>query len=289
MQEVGLEQYFRDLAPLKPLSREDEVELARRIRSGCQEAKEKLVLANLRFVVSVAREYENRGLSLAELISAGNLGLVTAVERYDETRGFKFISYAVWWIRQAIRLSLAQDVRMIRMPVNRIALLGKIDKTNRAFQQVDEHTPGAETLAETLGVSPEMVQDTLMLAQKVRSLDAPVGEGGDNSLLQILSDQNQEPQDEQIIRESALRVIREVLDTIDGREAEVLRLYFGIGQDAPMTLEQIGNRFKLTRERIRQIKEKALHRLQHPTRRVKLHALLSETDFEGSESFQEGG
>jgi RNA polymerase primary sigma factor len=269
-----LEQYFRDLIPLKPLSREDEVELARKISSGSQEAKEKLVLANLRFVVSIARGYQNRGLPLVDLISAGNLGLIMAAERFDETRGFKFISYAVWWIRQAIRQSLAQDVRMIRMPVNRVALLGKIDKVCRELQQNGEVEPEPETLAEKLGVSKEMIQDTLMQAQKVRSLDVPLGEEGSNSLLQILSDKNQKLQDEEVFEDSVRRQIHEVLKTIDKREAEVLRLYFGLGHDAPMTLEQIGRRFNVTRERIRQIKEKALRRLQHPNRRAQLELLI---------------
>ena len=287
MQDVALNQYFKDLAPLKPLSRGDETELAEQIRRGSVRARDKLVLANLRFVVKIAREYENRGLSLADLISSGNLGLVTAVERFDGTRGFKFISYAVWWIRQAIRQSLSQDVRTIRIPVNRTALLAKIHKTDQMYQQVDEHSPAPDTLAEALGVTREMVQETLELGRKVRSLDAPVSEGEDYGLLQFLPDQSQIPQDEKIAEDSARKVIRQVLDTIDLRESEVLRLYFGIDQDAPMTLEQIGKRYNLTRERIRQIKEKALTKLQHPTRRGKLHTILRDTEFSGSESVQE--
>jgi len=287
LQDVALNQYFKDLAHLKPLSRKDETELAEQISRGSMRARDKLVLANLRFVVTVAREYENRGLSLADLISSGNLGLVTAVERFDGTRGFKFISYAVWWIRQAIRQSLAQDVRTIRIPVNRTALLARIYKTDQASQQMDEHSPPAESLAETLGVSREMVRETLELGRKVRSLDAPVSEGEDYGLLQFLPDRNQQPQDEKIAEDSARKVIRQVLDTIDLRESEVLRLYFGIDQEAPMTLEQIGRRYNLTRERIRQIKEKALTKLQHPTRRGKLHTILRDTEFSGSESVQE--
>ena len=269
-----LERYFRDLTALVPLSREEEVKLARRIRSGSRKAQEKLVLANLRFVISIAREYQNRGLPLVDLISAGNLGLMMATERFDETRGFKFISYAVWWIRQAIRQSLARDVRTIRMPVNRVALLGKIDKACRELQQTAEGRPGLEALTEVLGVSGDMIQETLIQAQKVRSLDAPLGEDGSNSLLQLLSDQNQKRQDEEVSEDSVRRQIQKVLGTIDTREAEVLRLYFGLGQEAPMTLEEIGRRFQVSRERIRQIKEKALSKLRQPTRRAQLENLI---------------
>ncbi len=275
MQDISLlERYFKDLVDLKPLSREDEVELARQIRSGSQEAREKLVLANLRFVIRIAREYQNRGLSLVDLISAGNLGLMMAAERFDTSRGFKFISYAVWWIRQAIRQSLAQDVRMIRMPVNRVALLGKINRASRELQQTGEAYSDPETLAEMLGVSLEMIQDTLMKAQRVRSLDAPFDEAGDNGLLQLLPDENQKRQDEEVSEDSVHRQIQKVLNTIDKREAEVLRLYFGLGREAPMTLEEIGKRFDLTRERIRQIKEKGLHKLRHPSRRSQLEDLV---------------
>ena len=269
-----LDRYFKDLVPLKPLSREDAIKLARQIRSGSQKAREKLVLANLRFVIRIAREYQNRGLSLVDLISAGNLGLMMAAERFDASRGFKFISYAVWWIRQAIRQSLAQDVRMIRMPVNRVALLGKINRASRELQQTGEANSDPEVLAEMLGVSLEMIQDTLMQAQRVRSLDAPFDEAGDNGLLQLLPDENQKRQDEEVSEDSVHRQIQKVLNTIDKREAEVLRLYFGLGREAPMTLEEIGQRFDLTRERIRQIKEKALHKLRRPSRRSQLEGLI---------------
>ena len=236
----SLDLYLRDIASSEPLSGEEEIELARKIRRGNQRARDKLVSANLRFVVSVAREYQNHGVPLADLISAGNMGLMTAAERFDGTRGFKFISYAVWWIRQAIHQSLAQDSRVVRLPINRIDLLHNISKVSR----------------------------------DVWSLDASFKEDDDHSLLHVLPDNTQSSPDNQVVEESVRNQVEMVLETLDGREAEVLRLYFGLGDEEPMTLEEIGVRFNLTRERVRQIKEKALRRLRHPRRRAQLEPLM---------------
>ena len=270
----SLDLYLRDIASSEPLSGEEEIELARKIRRGNQRARDKLVSANLRFVVSVAREYQNHGVPLADLISAGNMGLMTAAERFDGTRGFKFISYAVWWIRQAIHQSLAQDSRVVRLPINRIDLLHNISKVSRELRQSNEVEPEPEVIAKTLGVSVEMVQDTLMRARDVWSLDASFKEDDDHSLLHVLPDNTQSSPDNQVVEESVRNQVEMVLETLDGREAEVLRLYFGLGDEEPMTLEEIGVRFNLTRERVRQIKEKALRRLRHPRRRAQLEPLM---------------
>lgn len=269
-----LQQYYKDLGNLNPLSRAEEVELTRQSRQGNREAREKLILANLRFVIRVAQEYQNRGLPLADLISVGNIGLVAAVERFDETRGFKFISYAVWWIRQAIQHSLAQDVRTIRLPVNREALLSRINKICNTQQQAGQDRPELEVLSETLGVSKEMIRETQVQAQNIRSLDATYHDSNTNALIQFLPDPNQKRHDEEIANDSVCAQIQKVLGTIDKREAEVIRLYFGFNDKDPMTLEEIGKLFNLTRERIRQIKEKALCKLRHPNRRAQLKDLI---------------
>ena len=270
----SLDLYLRDIASSEPLNAETEIALADRIRKGDQRARDRLVGSNLRFVVSVAREYQNHGVPLADLISAGNMGLMTAAERFDGTRGFKFISYAVWWIRQAIHQSLAQDSRVVRLPINRIDLLHNIAKVSREIRQSEESDPDPETIAEKLGVSVNMVQDTLLRARDVWSLDASFKDDDDHSLLHILPDSSQKAPDLEVVDESVKDQVRMVLDTLDAREAEVLRLYFGLGDDEAMTLEEIGTRFSLTRERVRQIKEKALRRLRHPRRRLQLEPLM---------------
>jgi RNA polymerase primary sigma factor len=270
----SLDLYLRDIASSEPLNAETEIALADRIRKGDQRARDRLVGSNLRFVVSVAREYQNHGVPLADLISAGNMGLMTAAERFDGTRGFKFISYAVWWIRQAIHQSLAQDSRVVRLPINRIDLLHNIAKVSREIRQSEESDPDPETIAEKLGVSVDMVQDTLLRARDVWSLDASFKDDDDHSLLHILPDSSQQAPDLEVVDESVKDQVRMVLDTLDAREAEVLRLYFGLGDDEAMTLEEIGTRFSLTRERVRQIKEKALRRLRHPRRRLQLEPLM---------------
>jgi RNA polymerase primary sigma factor len=269
-----LDLYLRDIASSEPLSAKREIELAQRIKKGDQKARDRLVSANLRFVVSVAREYQNHGVPLADLISAGNVGLMTAAERFDGTRGFKFISYAVWWIRQAIHQSLAQDSRVVRLPINRIDLLHNISKVSRELRQASESDPEPETIAKKLGVSVEMVKDTLLRARDVWSLDASFKEDDDHSLLHVLSDDSQKAPDIDVMDESVRDQVEDVLGSLDARESEVLRLYFGLGDDEAMTLEEIGTRFSLTRERVRQIKEKALRRLRHPRRRAQLEPLM---------------
>ena len=270
----SLDLYLRDIASSEPLNAETEIALAHRIRKGDQKARDRLVASNLRFVVSVAREYQNHGVPLADLISAGNMGLMTAAERFDGTRGFKFISYAVWWIRQAIHQSLAQDSRVVRLPINRIDLLHNIAKVSREIRQTEEADPDPETIAEKLGVSVDMVQDTLLRARDVWSLDASFKDDDDHSLLHVLPDSSQKAPDLEVVDESVKDQVKMVLETLDAREAEVLRLYFGLGDEEAMTLEEIGTRFSLTRERVRQIKEKALRRLRHPRRRLQLEPLM---------------
>jgi RNA polymerase primary sigma factor len=271
---ASLDLYLRDIASSEPLTSKREVELAERIRKGDLRARDQLVSANLRFVVSVAREYLSHGVPLADLISAGNMGLMTAADRFDGTRGFKFISYAVWWIRQAIHQSLANDTRVVRLPVNRIDLLYSISKVSRHIRQTTEAEPEPEAIATSLGVSEDMVKDTLMRAREVWSLDASMGDDEDHSLLNILPDANQKTPEDEILESSMKSQVTDAMDCLDAREREVIRLYFGMGDNDPMTLEEIGVRFCLTRERVRQIKEKALGRLRHPRRSASLEPLL---------------
>ena len=257
-----LASYLRDISDSTPLSSGEEIELARSIREGNGDARNALVEANLRFVVSVAKEYQNRGLSLAELISAGNVGLITAAERFDETRGFKFISYAVWWIRQSILQALMEQ-STVRMPVNRLDMLSKISRTAEALQQKGI-APSIDNVAETLGFTAEEVERTLVTGQPVRSLDAPFDDGEERCLHDCLGDEVQCSAEETLLAMTQQQDIATALQGLTAREAEVLRLYFGIEQDRSMTLDQIGARFKLTRERVRQIKELALSKLRHP-------------------------
>lgn len=273
----SLDLYLRDIASSEPLSSAEEIALAKKIHKGCQRSRDKLVAANLRFVVSVAREYQSHGVPMADLISAGNMGLMTAAERFDGTRGFKFISYAVWWIRQAIHQCLAQDSRVVRLPINRIDLLHNISKVSRKLRQATEVEPEPETVAKELGVSVEMVQDTLLRARDVWSLDASFREEDDHSLFHVLPDETQKSPDAEVVQNSVREQVRDVLTSLDDRETEVLRLYFGLDGEEPLTLEEIGVRFDLTRERVRQIKEKALRRLRHPRRRSQLEPLLETT------------
>ncbi len=266
----SLHRYLEDVATSEPLSAQEEVNLARRIRKGDLDARRKLVEANLRFVITVAREYQNQGVPLADLISAGNLGLITAAERFDETRGFKFISYAVWWIRQSILQTLAEHSRVVRLPLNRVDLLRRISRYVNNRQQETSGRPPEEEIAKELGITVEQVVDTLASGQRILSLDMTFGEDEENSLLEIMTDENQESPDHLLMRNSLEDEIFAALDTLEEREREVIRLYFGLGGDTEMTLEEIGIRFRLTRERVRQIKEKALRKLRHPTRGRKL-------------------
>lgn len=260
--DVILAQYLEDIATSTPLGGLEESALAKRIRAGDDEARNALVEANLRFVISISKEYQNRGLSLAELISAGNVGLITAAERFDETRGYKFISYAVWWIRQAVLQALMEQ-STVRLPVNRRDLLAKILRTHEDLQSRGESVT-VEKVAQSLDIAPEKVEQALVDNQPVCYLDAPFEDGENRSMIDVLSDEKgRSPEDEvfsQVLRED----VDSVLDRLNARESEVIRLYFGLSGEPPLTLDEIGGRFKLTRERVRQIKELALDKLRHP-------------------------
>ncbi len=269
-----LDLYFQDIASSEPLSAEGEATLARQIREGDPEARNKLVAANLRFVIRIACEYRGYGMALEDLISAGNVGLITAAERFDETRGFKFVTYAVWWIRQAIHRSLSQDSRMVRLPDNRIRLLHEINEMSQKLGQTYEADPEPAMIAEKLGVSAQLVEDTLMQSRDVCYLDATFQEDGDMDPLDALADNTQEAPDAQLLEDSDREQVEMVLDTLEDREAEILRLHFGLRDEDPLTLEEIGSHFSLTKERVRQIKEKALCKLRHPHRREQLHPLM---------------
>jgi len=262
----SLDKYLQEIGKYELLSPEEEIELARQIKKGGPEAEralEKLVRANLRFVVSVAKQYQNQGLSLNDLINEGNLGLIKAAKRFDETRGFKFISYAVWWIRQSILQALAEQARLIRLPLNRVGALNKIGRKYSELEQRYEREPTAAELAEELGMSPEEVAETLRLAGKHLSVDAPFVHGEESRLLDVLPSENEPPPDAEVERESLRQEIRALLERLSPREAEILRYSFGLDGRPELTLEEIGERFNLTRERVRQIRERALRRLRN--------------------------
>ena len=268
--------YFEDITATKskPLSRAREGELAIRIQQGDMQARDELVQANLRFVVDVAKGYQHRGLPLADLIGAGNLGLLTAAERFDGARGCKFISYAVWWIRQSILQTLAEQTRTVRLPMNKISLLQQLAKASEPLWQSTGEEPGVADLAEAVGVSVQEVQETLRVARNVRSLDGITDEGEEHSLLDILPDVNQDPPDTEALRMSDQALTERVLASLDEREGYVLRLYFGLIGSQGMTLEQIGRQIGVTRERVRQIKERGLEKLRHPARSQMLQSLV---------------
>ena len=268
----ALGSYLTEIASSTPLSSSDEIELATRIKTGDEEARNNLVEANLRFVVSVAKEYQKRGVPLADLVSAGNMGLITAAERFDKDKGFKFISYAVWWIRQAILQTLAEQSRTVRLPLNKVGLLYKISKASRAIRQERADEPDLEEVARQLEVSVEEVKETLLSGRSVRSLDAKFKEEEEQNLLDVLPDDSQESPEMDTMRDCMRDQIENALSGLVNREAEIIRLYFGLSGEEPMTLDQIGSRFCLTRERVRQIKEKALLRLRHPKRSERLRA-----------------
>jgi RNA polymerase primary sigma factor len=270
----SLEKYLQEIGEVPLLTPEEEIKLARRIRRGDQVALEQLTKANLRFVVSVAKQYQNQGLSLGDLINEGNLGLIKAAKRFDETRGYKFISYAVWWIRQSILQALAEQSRVVRLPLNRVGALNKIGKMYSNLEQEFEREPTPEEIAEQLEISPAEVTDTLRMSGRHLSMDAPFSQGEDNRLLDIVHNDNQPPPDSRLMQESLRQEIDRALATLSPREAEVVRLYFGLGREHPLTLEEIGELFKLTRERVRQIKEKALRRLRHTSRSKALRTYL---------------
>ena len=260
----SLDKYLQEIGKVELLTPDDEVELARRIREGDQAALEKLTKANLRFVVSVAKQYQNQGLSLGDLINEGNLGLIKAAKRFDETRGFKFISYAVWWIRQSILQALAEQSRIVRLPLNRVGALNKIGKAFSKLEQEFEREPSPQEISEILeGMSENEVQDTLKISGRHISMDAPLVQGEENRLLDVLENEEEPDPDSGLINESLSKEVERALSTLTQREAEVIRLYFGIGVEHSLTLEEIGEKFDLTRERVRQIKEKAIRRLRH--------------------------
>jgi RNA polymerase primary sigma factor len=270
----SLEKYLQEIGEVDLLTPDEEIKLARRIRRGDQQALELLTKANLRFVVSVAKQYQNQGLSLGDLINEGNLGLIKAAKRFDETRGYKFISYAVWWIRQSILQALAEQSRVVRLPLNRVGALNKIGKMYSNLEQEFEREPTPDEIAEHLEISPLEVTDTLRMSGRHLSMDAPFSQGEDNRLLDIVHNENQPPPDFKLMHESLRQEIDRALATLSPREAEVVRLYFGLGREHPLTLEEIGELFKLTRERVRQIKEKALRRLRHTSRSKALRTYL---------------
>lgn len=271
----SLDLYLREIGETPLINAAEEVELAKKIRKGDQKALEKLTKANLRFVVSVAKQYQNQGLSLADLINEGNIGLIKAAKRFDETRGFKFISYAVWWIRQAILQALAEQSRIVRLPLNRVGTLHKIGKVSSTLQQDLGREPSPNEIAEELSLTEGEVSDTLKISNSHLSLDAPFSSSEDNSLIDILEDEMQPAPDESLLSESLRVEIEKALDTLTPREAEVINLYFGLNHEKPLTLEEIGARFSLTRERVRQIKEKAIRRLRHASRSKALRAYLN--------------
>jgi RNA polymerase primary sigma factor len=270
----SLDKYLTEIGKVDLITAEVEVELAKRIREGDEVALEKLTKANLRFVVSVAKQYQNNGLTLGDLINEGNLGLIKAAKRFDEKRGFKFISYAVWWIRQSIMQALAEQSRIVRLPLNRVGSLNRINKTFAELEQKFQREPSTEEVAEVIGVSVEEVQDNLKVAGRHVSMDAPFVNGEDNSLLDVLSDANESTPDSRLMENSLTVEVQRALSTLTAREADVLGLYFGLNNNGSMTLEEIGAKFSLTRERVRQIKEKATRRLRHSSRSKTLRFYL---------------
>jgi RNA polymerase primary sigma factor len=270
----SLDKYLQEIGKVDLLTPDEEVELAKRIKEGDQIALEKLTKANLRFVVSVAKQYQNQGLSLGDLINEGNLGLIKAAQRFDETRGFKFISYAVWWIRQSILQALAEQSRIVRLPLNRVGSLNKISKTFSELEQKFEREPSPEELAEVLEVTTAEVVDTMKISGRHVSMDAPFVQGEENSLLDVLENDSEQTPDSGLMTDSLRREVQRALSTLTQRESDVITLYFGLNGEHAMTLEEIGEKFSLTRERVRQIKEKAIRRLRHTSRSKALKPYL---------------
>ncbi|MCB0698592.1 MAG: sigma-70 family RNA polymerase sigma factor, partial [Chitinophagaceae bacterium] len=271
----SLEKYLQEIGKVDLITPEEEVQLAIRIKQGDQIALEKLTKANLRFVVSVAKQYQNQGLSLSDLINEGNLGLIKAAQRFDETRGFKFISYAVWWIRQSILQALAEQSRIVRLPLNKVGLSNKISKAYSQLEQEYEREPSTEELAEILEIGTEEVETTLGVAARHVSVDAPFVDSEDNTLLDVLENPNSDAADSELSHHDSLRCeIERSLGTLTERQRDVIKLYFGIGVEHPMSLEDIGEKFSLTRERVRQIKDKAITKLRTTTRCQLLKAYL---------------
>jgi RNA polymerase primary sigma factor len=272
----SLDKYLQEIGKVMLITTEQEVELARRIKKGDQKALEILTKANLRFVVSVAKQYQNQGLTLGDLINEGNLGLIKAAQRFDETRGFKFISYAVWWIRQSILQSLAEQSRIVRLPLNKIGFINKINKTFAQLEQDFEREPTNDEISIALDISSDDVRDTMRSSGRHVSMDAPFLQGEDGNLLDLIPGEDEHSPETNLLTESLRREIDRALGTLTPREADVIRLYYGLVEGPSMTLEEIGERFELTRERVRQIKEKAIRRLKHTSRSKILKTYLGQ-------------
>lgn len=271
---ASLDKYLSEIAKEPLLTPEQEIQLATQIRKGDILALERLIKSNLRFVVSVAKQYQNQGLSLGDLINEGNVGLMKAARRFDETRGFKFISYAVWWIRQSILQALAEQSRIVRLPLNRVGTLNKIGKEYGRLEQEFEREPSPEELANALEMDVEELSDVMLMNGKPMSMDAPFNQNDENSLHDVLVNDDMPSPDEELMTESLKAEIKSALDVLNEREKEVLKLYFGIDTEQPLTLEEIGEKFNLTRERVRQIKEKAIRKLRHNSRSKNLKSYL---------------
>lgn len=271
----SLDKYLQDIGKEELITADEEVELARRIKKGDQQALEKLTRANLRFVVSVAKQYQNQGLTLPDLINEGNLGLIKAAQKFDETRGFKFISYAVWWIRQSILSALAEQARIVRLPLNQVGSLNKINKAFSRLEQEFERPPSPEELAEALEVPEDKIKESLKVSGRHVSMDAPLSTNEDGgTLMDVMANTDSPKADSYLMAESLQKEIERSLSTLTDKEREIIRLFFGIGMNHGLTLEEIGSKFNLTRERVRQIKEKAIRRLRHTSRNKLLKAYL---------------
>ncbi|MCF6171023.1 MAG: sigma-70 family RNA polymerase sigma factor [Bacteroidales bacterium] len=271
---ASLDKYLQEIGKVDLITAEQEVELARRIKQGDKIALEKLTKANLRFVVSVSKQYQNQGLSLPDLINEGNLGLIKAAQRFDETRGFKFISYAVWWIRQSILQALAEQSRIVRLPLNKIGSLNKINKATARLEQKHERTPNQKEIADELDMTTNEVKESMRNAGRHVSMDAPLIQDEDNNMYDVLKSEEAVTPETGLLYESLRKEINRAVSTLTERESDVVQLYFGLNVEHPMTLEEIGEKFDLTRERVRQIKEKAIRRLKHTSRSKILKSYL---------------
>ncbi len=271
---ASLDKYLHDIGKVELITAEEEVELARKIKDGDQEALEKLTKANLRFVVSVAKQYQNQGLSLPDLINEGNLGLIKAAQRFDETRGFKFISYAVWWIRQSILQALAEQSRIVRLPLNKIGTINKINKAYAYLEQEYEREPRADEIAALLDITETEVKDSMRNSSRHLSMDASLTQDKDNNMYDVLKSEDSPTPDKGLLYESLKQEINRTISTLPQREADIIKLYFGLDSKHPLTLEEIGEKFDLTRERVRQIKEKAIRRLKNQAKCKNLKAYL---------------
>lgn len=263
---ASLDKYLQEIGKVDLITAEEEVILARKIKQGCMKSLDRLTKANLRFVVSVAKQYQNQGLTLGDLINEGNLGLIKAAQRFDETRGFKFISYAVWWIRQSILQAIAEQARIVRLPLNKIGSINKVNKAFTKLEQEFEREPSLSEISELLKISEEDVKETMRTNGRHVSVDAPLVNGEDNNLLDVMQNEDSPEPDSVLLNDSLKREVERILNTLTPREADVIRLYFGLSGQHSLTLEEIAERFDLTRERVRQIKEKAIRRLKHTSR-----------------------